>query len=266
MEHTTRHLLYARFWNQFLYNIGLVPNSEPMDIRVSHGMILGANNEKMSKSKGNVVNPDDIVNEYGADTLRTYEMFIGDYEKDAAWSIESLKGCKRFLDRVERLQNKLNDKSGYTDEVIINKTIKKVTYDLSNMKYNTVVSQLMILTGFYEKCESITKDDYRILLQLLNPIAPHITEELNERQNLGEMFANSKWPEYDESKTILDEVTIGVQVNGKLRGEIKIAKDEEKDSVIEKALKEENVMKHISEKEIVKTIVVPNKIVNIVIK
>ena len=266
MEHTTRHLLYARFWNQFLYNIGLVPNSEPMDIRVSHGMILGANNEKMSKSKGNVVNPDDIVNEYGADTLRTYEMFIGDYEKDAAWSIESLKGCKRFLDRVERLQNKLNDKSGYTDEVIINKTIKKVTYDLSNMKYNTVVSQLMILTGFYEKCESITKDDYRILLQLLNPIAPHITEELNERQNLGEMFANSKWPEYDESKTILDEVTIGVQVNGKLRGEIKIAKDEKKDSVIEKALKEENVMKHISGKEIVKTIVVPNKIVNIVIK
>ena len=266
MEHTTRHLLYARFWNQFLHNIGLVPNSEPIDIRVSHGMILGSNNEKMSKSKGNVVNPDDIVNEFGADTLRTYEMFIGDYEKDAAWSIESLRGCKRFLDRVERLQSKVVDKSGYTDDVIVNKTIKKVTYDLENMKYNTAVSSLMILTGFYEKCENITKDDYRVLLQLLNPIAPHITEELNETNNLGEMLCKSSWPIYDESKTIDDTLEIGVQVNGKLRASIKIVKDEDKDSVIEKALNEENVQKHIEGMEVVKTIVVPNKIVNIVVK
>jgi len=266
MEHTTRHLLYARFWNQFLYNIGLVPNSEPIDIRVSHGMILGSNNEKMSKSKGNVVNPDDIVNEFGADTLRTYEMFIGDYEKDAAWSVESLRGCKRFLDRVERLQSKLNDKTGYTDDVIVNKTIKKVTYDLANMKYNTVVSSLMILTGFYEKCESITKEDYRVLLHLLNPIAPHITEELNELNNLGEMLCKSDWPVYDESKTIDNTLEIGVQVNGKLRASITIEKDEDKDSVIEKALKEENVQKHIEGKEVIKTIVVPNKIVNIVVK
>ena len=266
MEHTTRHLLYARFWNQFLYNIGLVPNSEPIDIRVSHGMILGSNNEKMSKSKGNVVNPDDIVNEFGADTLRTYEMFIGDYEKDAAWSIESLKGCKRFLDRVERLQSKVVDKLGYTDDVIVNKTIKKVTYDLENMKYNTAVSSLMILTGFYEKCENITKEDYRVLLHLLNPIAPHITEELNELNNLGELLCESPWPSYDESKTIDDELEIGVQVNGKLRASIKIIKDEDKESVIEKALNEENVQKHIDGMEIIKTIVVPNKIVNIVVK
>ena len=266
MEHTTRHLLYARFWNQFLYDIGLVPNSEPIDIRVSHGMILGSNNEKMSKSKGNVVNPDDIVNEFGADTLRTYEMFIGDYEKDAAWSVESLKGCKRFLDRVERLQSKLNDKIGYTDDVIVNKTIKKVTYDLENMKYNTAVSSLMILTGFYEKCDSITKDDYRVLLHLLNPIAPHITEELNEINNLGDMLCMSSWPLFDESKTVDSTLEIGVQVNGKLRASIKIEKDEDKDSVIEKALNEENVQKHIEGMEVVKTIVVPNKIVNIVVK
>ena len=266
MEHTTRHLLYARFWNQFLYNIGLVPNSEPIDIRVSHGMILGSNNEKMSKSKGNVVNPDDIVNEFGADTLRTYEMFIGDYEKDAAWSVESLRGCKRFLDRVERLQTKVVDEAGYTDDVIVNKTIKKVTYDLENMKYNTVVSSLMILTGFYEKCDKITKDDYRVLLHLLNPIAPHITEELNEQNNLGSMLCKSTWPTYDESKTIDDSLEIGVQVNGKLRASIKIVKDEDKDSIIEKALNEENVQKHLEGKEVIKTIVVPNKIVNIVVK
>ena len=266
MEHTTRHLLYARFWNQFLHNIGLVPNSEPIDIRVSHGMILGSNNEKMSKSKGNVVNPDDIVKEYGADTLRSYEMFIGDYEKDAAWSTESLRGCKRFLDRVERLKDKLNDKDGYTDDVIVNKTIKKVTFDLENMKYNTVVSSLMILTGFYEKCESITKDDYTILLQLLNPIAPHITEELNEMMGSRKMLLEMPWPTYDEAKTIDEEIEIGVQVNGKLRSSIKIKKDEKDDIVTEKALAEENVQKHIEGKEIIKTIVIKNRIVNIVVK
>ncbi len=266
MEHTTRHLLYARFWNQFLYNIGLVPNSEPIDIRVSHGMILGSNNEKMSKSKGNVVNPDDIVKEYGADTLRVYEMFIGDYEKDASWSTESLRGCKRFLDKVEKLANKLNNQSGYTDDSIIHKTIKKVTNDLATMKYNTAVSALMILTNFYEKCSSITKDDYRTLLLLLNPIAPHITEELNEKVSLGEMLCKSSWPTFDETKTIDNEITIGVQVNGKLRGEIEIIKDEDQDSIIAKTKECPNVIKHIEAKEIIKTIVVPNKIVNIIVK
>ena len=266
MEHTTRHLLYARFWNQFLHNIGLVPNSEPIDIRVSHGMILGSNNEKMSKSKGNVINPDDIVNEYGADTLRCYEMFIGDYEKDASWSTESLRGCKRFLDKVERLKDKVNDKDGYTDEVIVNKTIKKVTYDLANMKYNTVVSSLMILAGFYEKCESITKDDYMVLLKLLNPIAPHITEELNEMIGNSQMILEMPWPEYDEAKTIDDEIEIGVQVNGKLRSSIKIKKDEDDEKVKEIAMAEENVQKHLEGKEIIKTIVIKNRIVNIVVK
>ena len=266
MEHTTRHLLYARFWNQFLHNIGLVPNSEPIDIRVSHGMILGSNNEKMSKSKGNVINPDDIVNEYGADTLRCYEMFIGDYEKDASWSTESLRGCKRFLDKVERLKDKVNDKDGYTDEVIVNKTIKKVTYDLANMKYNTVVSSLMILAGFYEKCQSITKDDYMVLLKLLNPIAPHITEELNERLGNSQMILEMPWPEYDEAKTIDDEIEIGVQVNGKLRSSIKIKKDEDDEKVKEIAMAEENVQKHLEGKEIIKTIVIKNRIVNIVVK
>ncbi len=266
MEHTTRHLLYARFWNQFLHNIGLVPNSEPIDIRVSHGMILGSNNEKMSKSKGNVINPDDIVNEYGADTLRCYEMFIGDYEKDASWSTESLRGCKRFLDKVERLKDKVNNKDGYTDEVIVNKTIKKVTYDLANMKYNTVVSSLMILAGFYEKCQSITKDDYMVLLKLLNPIAPHITEELNERLGNSQMILEMPWPEYDEAKTIDDEIEIGVQVNGKLRSSIKIKKDEDDEKVKEIAMAEENVQKHLEGKEIIKTIVIKNRIVNIVVK
>ena len=180
MEHTARHLLYARFWVQMLYNFGLVPNKEMIDVRVSHGMILGANGEKMSKSKGNVINPDNVVNEVGADALRVYEMFIGDYQQDASWSTDSLKGCKRFLEKVYKLGAKLNDETTSANEMIIHKTIKKVTEDLSNLKFNTAVSSLMILTNELDKQESITKNDYRTLLILLNPIAPHITEELNE--------------------------------------------------------------------------------------
>jgi len=266
MEHTTRHLLYARFWNQFLYNIGLVPNSEPINTRVSHGMILGSNNEKMSKSKGNVVNPDDIVRDFGADTLRTYEMFIGDYEHDASWSIDSLKGCKRFIDRVIRLENKLNEEKGYTDENIIHKTIKKVTNDLTTMKYNTAVSSLMILTGFLEKCDSITKEDYRTLLILLNPIAPHITEEINEKLHLGPMLAVSNWPTYDEEKTKDKNVTIGIQINGKLRASIETTEDETKENLLTRAKEIENIKKYLEGKTIIKEIVIPNKIVNIVIK
>ena len=268
MEHTARHLLYARFWVQFLYNIGLVPKKEMIWTRVSHGMILGSNNEKMSKSKGNVINPDDMIKEYGADALRVYEMFIGDYTKDAAWNENGLKGCFKFLNRVWNLQNKLNTKKTYTKELenIIHKTIKKVTDDIFSINYNTAISALMILLNEMDKQPTISKKDYRTILHLLNPFAPHITEELNEANNLGKELAKSKWPEYDDTKIVSDELEIGVQVNGKLRATIKINNNEEKSIVEKKALAEDNVKKHIEGKDIVKVIVVPNKIVNIVVK
>ena len=267
MEHTARHLLYARFWVQFLYNIGLVPNKEMIDVRVSHGMVLGSDNQKMSKSKGNVINPDDIVNEYGADTLRVYEMFMGDYQQDAPWSVESLKGCKRFIDRIIRLGEKLNNATGFTNEVLKNKTIKKIGEDLTTLKYNTAVAALMIMLNEYEKYENgVTSDEYRLLLQLLNPIAPHITEELNEKYNLGVALCESPWPEYDETKIIEDTQKIAVQVNGKVRGTIEITLDEDETSIKEKALNDENVLRHTSGKEIIKVIVIKNKIVNIVVK
>ena len=267
MEHTARHLLYARFWVQFLYNIGLVPNKEMIDVRVSHGMVLGSDNQKMSKSKGNVINPDDIVNEYGADTLRVYEMFMGDYQQDAPWSVESLKGCKRFIDRIIRLGEKLNNATGFTNEVLKNKTIKKISEDLTTLKYNTAVAALMIMLNEYEKYENgVTSDEYRLLLQLLNPIAPHITEELNEKYNLGVALCESPWPEYDETKIIEDTQKIAVQVNGKVRGTIEITLDEDETSIKEKALNDENVLRHTSGKEIIKVIVIKNKIVNIVVK
>ena len=266
MEHTARHLLYARFWVQFLYNIGLVPNKEMIWTRVSHGMILGANGEKMSKSKGNVVNPDDIVKAYGADVLRCYEMFIGDYTQDAPWNTDSLKGIDRFIRKVERLGEKLNDKDGYSDEVLVHKTIKKVTDDNLNMKYNTAISALMIMVNELDKMDSITKSDYRILLHLLNPTAPHITEELNEKYELGPVLCESNWPEADESKLEVSTMTIGVQVNGKLRGTIDISVDEDEESIKTKAMEVENVSKFLEGHDIVKVIVIKNKIVNIVIK
>ena len=246
MEHTARHLLYARFWVQFLYNIGLVPNKEMIDTRVSHGMVLGSDNQKMSKSKGNVINPDDIVREFGADTLRVYEMFMGDYEQDSPWSTDSLKGCKRFIDKIIRLKDRVINKEEYSKdlEVIINKSIKKVEYDLSHLGYNTAVSTLMILANKYEEKEEITKKDYQVLLTLLNPIAPHITEELNEMLGY-KPLCESTWPVYDEEKTIDNEITIGVQVNGKLRGEINISKDEDEEQIKRKALSNENVKKHL---------------------
>ncbi len=267
MEHTARHLLYARFWVQFLYNIGLVPNKEMIDTRVSHGMVLGSDNQKMSKSKGNVINPDDIVREFGADTLRVYEMFMGDYEQDSPWSTDSLKGCKRFIDKIIRLKDRVINKEEYSKdlEVIINKSIKKVEYDLSHLGYNTAVSTLMILANKYEEKEEITKKDYQVLLTLLNPIAPHITEELNEMLGY-KPLCESTWPVYDEEKTIDNEITIGVQVNGKLRGEINISKDEEEEQIKRKALSNENVKKHLENKEIIKIIIVKGKIVNIVVK
>ena len=268
MEHATRHLLYARFWNIFLHEQGLVPNSEPFTRRISHGMILGPTGEKMSKSKGNVVNPNDMVRDYGADSLRVYEMFIGDYSKDAAWNEQGLKGCHKFLNRIWNLQEKVIDGDNYSQdiEVLIHKTIKKVTDDIENLSYNTAVSSLMILLNAMDKMPNITKKDYRIILQLLNPFAPHITEELNEICNLGKEFTNSSWPEYDPKKTIDNVLEIGVQINGKLRSTIKINKDESKEKIEEIALADDKIKKNIQEKTIVRIIVVPNRIVNIVVK
>ena len=267
MEHTARHLLYARFWVQFLYNIGLVPHKEMIWTRVSHGMVLGSDNQKMSKSKGNVINPDDIVNEYGADTLRMYEMFMGDYTQDAPWSTDSLRGCKRFVDKVVRLYDKVNNNAGFTPslEVVQNKTIKAVENDLSRMGYNTYISSLMVLTNAYDAMDSITKEDYRLLLQLMNPAAPHVTEELNALIGYAPI-CESTWPVYDESKLVETEFDIAVQVNGKLRGTITISVDDSEDEIKSKALANENVLRHTEGKEIVKVIVIKNKIVNIVVK
>ena len=266
MEHVARHLLYARFWNQFLYNIGLVPNKEPFDKRTLHGMILGPDGEKMSKSKGNVINPHSIVEEFGADALRVYEMFIGDYEKDAAWSTNGLKGCKRFLDRVWKIGEKLNDKQGYQNEVLVNQTIKKISDDIENIKYNTAVSALMILLNNYEDEESITKDEYRTLLHLLNPFAPHITEELNEKYSLGKPLCESNWPKYDETKIENDNYELVFQVNGKVRGKMEVAKETSKQEMEKLAKENENVKKFIEGKEIVKIITIPGRLVNIVVK
>ena len=266
MEHVARHLLYARFWNQFLYNIGLVPNKEPFDKRTLHGMILGPDGEKMSKSKGNVINPHSIVEEFGADALRVYEMFIGDYEKDAAWSTNGLKGCKRFLDRVWKIGEKLNDKQGYQNEVLVNQTIKKVSDDIENIKYNTAVSALMILLNNYEDEESITKDEYRTLLHLLNPFAPHITEELNEKYSLGKPLCESSWPKYDETKIENDNYELVFQVNGKVRGKMEVSKETSEEEMEKLAKENENVKKFIEGKEIVKIITIPGRLVNIVVK
>ena len=265
MEHTARHLLYARFWVQFLYNIGLVPKKEMIWTRVSHGMVLGSNNEKMSKSKGNVINPDDIVNEYGADTLRLYEMFMGDYTQDAPWSTDSLKGCKRFIDKVIRLKDKIVDGNSYSKklEPIIHKTIKKVQNDLSSMAYNTAVSSLMILANSLDEMPEITKEDYHLLLTLLNPIAPHITEELNESLGYAPI-CESKWPEYDEAKTIDSEIELPIQINGRVKGTVKVALNSDEETVKNAAHKE--IAELLEGKNIVKEIYVKNKIFNIVVK
>lgn len=268
MEHATRHLLYARFWHRFLYNIGLVPFKEPFDVRVAHGMVLGENGEKMSKSKGNVVNPNAIVEEYGADTLRTYEMFMGDYEKEVAWSENGLKGSRRFIERVWKLQEMVTAEEEYSKELenLIHRTIKKVSDDFLHLKYNTVVSSLMILVNEFEKIGKISRKDYRTFLTLLYPIAPHITEELNEVCKLGKPLCMSPWPKFDEDKLTDEEFEVAVQVNGKLRGTIMVKKDDDEEVMKEKAINQENVKKHIADKEIAKVIVIKGKIVNIVVK
>ncbi len=267
MEHATRHLLYARFWNQFMYNIGLLPYKEPFKARVAHGMVLGANGVKMSKSLNNVINPDDIIDSYGADTLRAYIMFIGDYEKEVTWSDNGVKGSRRFIEKIIRLGERVKTGEYYTRELegIINKTIKKVTNDIDAMKFNTAFSALMILSNEYEKLATISQADYRILLFLLHPFIPHITEELNENYQLGPAFCETKWPVYDLEKILEDEIEIAVQVNGKLRATITISNDEDEAVVKERALAEENVIRTIGSQQIKKVIVVKNRVVNIVV-
>lgn len=267
MEHVTRHVIYSRFWYHFLYDLGLVPTSEPYKRRTAQGLILGPDGEKMSKSRGNTIDPNTIVDEYGADTLRTYVLFMGDYGLEAPWNEQGVKGISRFLDRVYRLNERLNNNDGYTSsfEGIINKTIKKVSDDIETLKYNTAISELMKLVNEYYAVESISKDDYTVLLTLLYPFAPHITEELNEKIG-NSPICKSSWPKYDEAKTIDETKEIAVQVNGKVRGTITIHVDDNEDIIKEKALNEENVKKHIEGKDIVKVIVIKGKIVNIVVK
>ena len=267
MEHTTLHLLYSRFWHKFLYDIGIVPTKEPYQKRTSHGMILGSNGEKMSKSKGNVVNPDDIVNEFGADSFRVYEMFMGPFDQTAPWSMESIRGCSKFLDRVWNMQTILVDGNTYSPkfEKMMHRSIKKISSDIEEMKFNTCISTFMTMVNEFYKEKTINKAEFKTFLQLLNPFAPHITEELN-RTVLGEKedLAYQKWPEYDESKTIADEITLPIQFNGKLRGTIQISLDEDESSVKEKVHKA--IDSKLDGKTVVKEIYVKNKIYNIVVK
>ncbi|MFZ2258400.1 MAG: leucine--tRNA ligase [Clostridiaceae bacterium] len=268
MEHATRHLLYARFWNQFLYNQGLVPNKEPFDVRVAHGMVLGQDGEKMSKSKGNVINPDDIIKQYGADTLRCYILFMGDYEKEVSWNDYGVAGSRRFLDRIVKVADKVVTGAAYTPslEKIFHKTIKKVSHDISEMKFNTAIASIMILMNEIDDVPHITKQDYRTLLHLMNPFCPHMTEELNEQYGLGAELALSQWPDFDDAKTIDEEKEIGVQVNGKVRSTIQVNITDEEDTIKAKALTDEKVRKFLDGKSIVKVIVIKGRIVNIVVK
>lgn len=266
MEHTTLHLLYSRFWHKFLYDIGVVPTSEPYMKRTSHGMILGENGEKMSKSRGNVVNPDEIVDRYGADTMRLYEMFIGDFEKAAPWNSDSIKGCKRFVERYWNLQEIVEDGDGYSSdlEALMHKTIKKVTEDIDNLKCNTAIAAMMtLLNKVYEK-KSITRAELRDLTIMLNPFAPHVTEELWEKMDFGGAVHDAKWPEYDESKTVENSVEIVLQIMGKVRSRMTIPVDMPKDEVIALAKADEKIAAAIEGKTIKKEIYVPNKLVNIV--
>ncbi len=268
MEHVTLHLLYSRFWAKFLYDIGVLSCKEPYLKRTAHGMILGANGEKMSKSRGNVINPDDVIAEYGADTLRLYEMFIGDFEKSAPWSTESIKGCKRFLDRVANLRNMVDDKTGYGADLesSFHKTIKKVTEDIDNMKFNTAIAAMMSLTNDLYNRGSVSVDELKTLITLLNPFAPHLTEEIWSEFGGEGLLSIAKWPEYDEAKTVDNTVEIAIQVNGKLRGTMMIAVSDAKDAIIAAAKENENVKSFIDGKSIVKEIYVPGKLVNIVAK
>ena len=266
MEHTTLHLLYSRFWHKFLYDIGVVPTKEPYQKRTSHGMILGTNGEKMSKSKGNVINPDDIVNEFGADTFRVYEMFMGPFDQVAAWSMESIRGCGKFLDRVWNMQNMLVDGDAYSKEAekMMHKAIKKVSQDIEDMKFNTSISTFMTMVNEFYKIGKINKAEFKTFLTLLNPFAPHITEELNKIAGFEADISTYAWPEYDESKTVDDEITLPIQFNGKLKATITISVDEDESSVKEKV--HNAIDSKLDGKNIIKEIYVKNKIYNIVVK
>lgn len=266
MEHVSRHMIYSRFWNHFLFDNGIVPVKEPYARRTAQGLILGSDGEKMSKSKGNGVDPMNVIEMYGADTLRTYIAFIGDYEQPTPWSDTSIKGCRRFLEKVWRLQEKVVDGAEYTPtlESLIHRTIKEVDSDIENVKYNTAVSKLMTLTNAFLEKDTITKKDYEVLLKLLNPFAPHMCEELNKEVLGADSLVFASWPKYDEAKTVDNTIEMAVQVNGKLRGTLKIARDSDAKVVQEAALALENVQNFVTGKEIKKIIVVPNRIVNIV--
>lgn len=266
MEHTTLHLLYSRFWHKFLYDIGVVPTKEPYQKRTSHGMILGTNGEKMSKSKGNVINPDDIVNEFGADTFRVYEMFMGPFDQVAAWSMESIRGCGKFLDRVWNMQNMLVDGDAYSKETekMMHKAIKKVSQDIEDMKFNTSISTFMTMVNEFYKIGKINKAEFKTFLTLLNPFAPHITEELNKIAGFEADISTYAWPEYDETKTVDDEITLPIQFNGKLKATITISVDEDESSVKEKV--HNAIDSKLDGKNIIKEIYVKNKIYNIVVK
>ena len=267
MEHTTLHLLYSRFWHKFLYDLGVVPFPEPYHKRTSHGMILGEGGEKMSKSRGNVVNPNDVVAQYGADTMRMYIMFIGDFEKAAAWSDNAVKGCKRFLDRIWNLADQVKEGDTYSkdNEALVHKTIKKVSDDIENMKFNTAIAALMTLTNqFYDK--GVNRAEFQTLLLLLSPFAPHIVEELWERFGLEGMACTSSWPAYDESKTIASEVTIAVQVGGKLKATVTVPMNSDQEAVLDVVKAEPKIAKLMEGKNLVKVIHVPNKLMNLILK
>ena len=268
MEHTTLHLLYSRFWHKFLYDIGVVPTKEPYAKRTSHGMILGSNGEKMSKSKGNVINPDDIVNEFGADTFRVYEMFMGPFDQTAPWSMESIRGCNKFLDRVWNLQDMLVEGDTYSPEFekMMHKAIKKVTDDIEEMKFNTAVSTFMTMVNEFYKIKRINTAEFSTFLQLLNPFAPHITEELYQKIGNKTTIADSKWPVYDEEKIVDDEIEIPIQINGKLKATVKVPADISEDELKNRIHDLPNVKNSVQDKTIVKEIYVKNKIYNIVVR
>ncbi|HJA35200.1 MAG TPA: leucine--tRNA ligase [Firmicutes bacterium] len=267
MEHTTLHLLYSRFWHKFLYDIGVVPQAEPYRKRTSHGMILGEGGEKMSKSRGNVINPDDIVRDYGADTMRLYEMFLGDFEKAAPWSQNAVKGCRRFLERVWALYDEVQPGDAYSakNEGAMHKTIKKVTEDIENLKFNTAIAALMSLLNTFGD-NGVNRAEYQTFITLLDPFAPHICEELNERMGGKEMLVHAAWPTYEESKTVDATVEIAVQINGKVKTTIQVGAEEEQESIREKAMAEPKIAGALQGMQVVKVIVIPGRIVNIVVK
>ena len=268
MEHTTLHLLYSRFWHKFLYDQGVVTCPEPYQKRTSHGMILGENGEKMSKSRGNVVNPDDIVAEFGADTLRTYEMFIGAFDLSASWSQEGVKGCRRFLERVWKLQDSLVDGDSYSKELEskMHQTIKKVSSDYESLKYNTAIAAMMTLVNEFYKAGKVTRKEFETLLILLNPVAPHMTEELWQQLGHTEQLAYHAWPTYDEAKCVEQTIEIAVQVNGKVKARIKVPAAIENADAIAAAKAEPAVAEAIAGKTIAKEIYVKGKLVNIAVK